>query len=205
MGIADTSIAAAAAAFSGIAAFASWKASQRAHGTAESVAQIERDRWHKELTPQVAVQLTGEISSRFLTVRFNGPVGLARLDAIQLTIRDDRDHSKDPVLGGGSTVEERARIIWGPFRFRRGVDGADSLGRTVEPFALDVHDEWRLALDTSSVPYWYEGADGERRWRERYPTDGAKMRLWIKCEARGHKPWKLSAEVKWNDPWVTAG
>ncbi|MCD2469534.1 hypothetical protein MBT42_39145 [Streptomyces sp. MBT42] len=205
MGIADTSIAAAAAAFSGIAAFASWKASQRAHGTAESVAQIERDRWHKELTPQVAVVLGGAHSARLLIVRFNGPVGLGRLDAVQLTIRDDRDRSKDPVLGTGPTAEERAQFIFGPFRFRRGADGADSLGRTVDPFALDVHDEWRLALDLSTVPYWCEGVEGDRSWRGRFPADRDKLRLWIECEAQGHRPWKLSAEVAWNEDWVQAG
>ncbi|MER7952036.1 hypothetical protein ABTY59_32060 [Streptomyces sp. NPDC096079] len=205
MGIADTSIAAAAALFSGISAFASWKTAQRAHGTAESVAQIERDRWHTELTPQFAARIVGQDGRlEGLDVRFNGPVGLGRLDAVRLTIRNDRDRSNDPVLGAGPTAEQRAEVIFGPFRFRPGTDDADPLGRTLGPFTLDVHDEHRLALDPSLAPFWYEGAEGAQRWRHDHP-DSENLRLWIDCEAKGHKPWKLSVEVGWTGNWVQAG
>ncbi|MEU2058583.1 hypothetical protein [Streptomyces bungoensis] len=57
MSIVDTSIAAAAAALSGVAAWGAWKASREANATASSVAQIERDRWHRELTPQLRIKL----------------------------------------------------------------------------------------------------------------------------------------------------
>ncbi|MFE9138054.1 hypothetical protein [Streptomyces sp. NPDC007355] len=211
MGIADTSIAAVAAAFSGAAAVASWKAAQKANRTAESanrtaesVAQIERDRWHRELTPQVAVQIRERDGQTALYVRFNGPVGMGRLNSISLTIRDDRDRSEDPVLGAGPTAEERAQYIWGPYSFRRGTDGADASGRGVDPFALDVHDERRFALDPSISPPWYEGVEGAQRWRQDHPVT-APLRLWAECRAEGHKPWKLSVETTLGEDWAAAG
>ncbi|GAA3079324.1 hypothetical protein [Streptomyces glomeratus] len=62
MSILDTSIALASAAFTGAAAYGAWKASSEANKaawnaneTAAAVAQIERDRWHKELRPQLRI------------------------------------------------------------------------------------------------------------------------------------------------------
>ncbi|WEO92651.1 hypothetical protein A6P39_000045 [Streptomyces sp. FXJ1.172] len=111
MGIADTSIAAASAAFSGLAAFGAWKASRQANGTAASVAQIERDRWHNALTPQLRLKL--EQSDGLLYVRFDGPAQLGRL-SIRLIIRDDFDRTGVPGLAGGPTPDEIAQVVWGP-------------------------------------------------------------------------------------------
>ncbi|MBC2868589.1 hypothetical protein [Streptomyces mexicanus] len=146
MGIADTPIAAASAVFSGLAAFGAWKASREANDTAASVAQIERDRWHNALTPQLRLRL--EQSDGLLYVRFDGPAQLGRL-SIRLIIRDDFDRTRVPGLAGGPTPDEIAQVVWGSYRFRPGVDGADQLGRTVTPFPLDAGDRTRLALDPS--------------------------------------------------------
>jgi hypothetical protein len=200
MGIADTSIAAASAAFSGLAAFGAWKASRQANDTAASVAQIERDRWHNALTPQLRLKL--EQSDGLLYVRFDGPAQLGRL-SIRLIIRDDFDRSRVPSLAGGPTPDEIAQVVWGPYRFRPGIDGADQLGRTVMPFPLDAGDRTRLALDPSARPAWYEGVDGEERWRRQYRN--ATIRLWADCEAEGHKPWRLSFGVTQDGRWAQTG
>lgn len=129
MSIVDTSIAAASAAFSGVAAWGAWKASLEANETATSVAQIERDRWHKELTPQLRIKLQAE-PHEVLYVRFDSPATLGEL-SVQLTVRDDFDRSRLPHLAGTPTLEQREEVIWGPYRFRPGTDsGPESMKRT---------------------------------------------------------------------------
>ncbi|MGV9277733.1 hypothetical protein [Streptomyces griseosporeus] len=113
MGFADTSIAAVSAALSGVAALASWRASREANRTADSVAQIERDRWHGDLTPQLRVFLSRD----HLHVRFEGPASLGRL-RLRFVVRDDRDRSRDVELAGGPTAEivGCGRMCWAPRR-----------------------------------------------------------------------------------------
>lgn len=200
MGIPDTSIAALAAAFSGFAAWGAWKASREANSTAASVAQIERDRWHTEVTPVLRIKL--EADPGMLYVRFDKPASLGRLN-VKLTLRDDFDRSRVPHLAGTPTPEEVAEVIWGPYRFRPGVDGADQLGRSVSQVVLEADDRTRLAVDLSVKPSWYEGVQGEERWRHQWRN--ARIRLWADCEASGHKPWRLSFEVPQNGEWAMTG
>ncbi|MBY8889287.1 hypothetical protein K7472_31255 [Streptomyces sp. PTM05] len=180
-----------AAGFSAVAAGGAWLTAERARKTADTVAVIERDRWHEELTPRLALRIGGGLDLR-LTVRFDGPTGLRRLDEVRVTIRDDRDRSEDPLFGR-ITAEDRAKVIWGPARFRHGADEADQLGRSVAPFKLDLGEQRPLAMEQSLAPPWYEGADGAARWRRDY--DDANVRLWITCIAKGHKPWLLTQDV----------
>ncbi|MGW7673013.1 hypothetical protein ACWGJX_38860 [Streptomyces sp. NPDC054775] len=200
MGITDTSIAAVSAAFSGLAALGAWKASRQANDTAASVAQIERDRWHSSLTPQLRLKL--QQTDELLYVRFDGPAQLGRL-SIRLTIRDDFDRSQIPHLAGGPTRAETRQVIWGPYRFRPGINDADQLGRTATPFPMEAGDRTRLALGPSPKPTWYEGTDGEERWRQQYQD--ATIRLWAYCEAEGHKPWRLSFGVTRDGRWAQTG
>ncbi|MFC1230091.1 MULTISPECIES: hypothetical protein [Streptomyces] len=200
MGTLDTSIAAASAAFSGFAALAAWRASKEANATASSVAQIERDRWHRELTPLLRLKLEAE--QGMLYVRFDGPAGLGKID-VRLTLRDDFDRSRVSPLAGIATPEEMAQTIWGPYRFRPRIDGADDLGRTVAQVPLEADDRTRLAVDPSVRPSWYEGTEGEQRWRHQYRT--TRIRLWADCEAEGHKPWRLSFEVPQDGTWAQTG
>ncbi|GGP93346.1 hypothetical protein [Streptomyces melanogenes] len=181
-------VAATAAVASALAAGASWRAALKANSTASSVAAIERDRWHSELTPRV--QATVELRTQtLLLLKFEGPAGLRRLERVTLSIRDDRDRRGRPVLGGAPTDEEIAAVIWGPLRFRPGSDNADATGRTVAPFTLELDEARPFALDPSLRPRWYD----EDRWRAQYAD--APLRLWIVCETDGHKPWTLSFEV----------
>jgi hypothetical protein len=201
MSIVDTSIAATAAALSSVAAWGAWKASREANATASSVAQIERDRWHKELTPQLRIKL--ETGARHtLYVRFDAPAALGDL-TVELTIRDDIDRSGFPHLAGGPTPEQRAEVIWGPYRFNPRVEDVDELGRTVSAFTLQPGDRQRLVVEPSMRPSWYDDANGEQRWQDEYRTE--TIRLWALCTASGHKPWRLSFGVPQDGSWAVGG
>ncbi|MEU0853800.1 hypothetical protein ABZ387_38765 [Streptomyces flaveolus] len=134
-----------------------------------------------------------------LYVRFDGPARLGKV-RVRLTVRDDIDRSRVPPLAGGPTPEQITAIIWGPYRFKPGIDGADHLGRTVAPFPLEVSDHTRLAMQPSRQPSWYEGNDGWSRWYSQYRE--ARIRLWADCEVEGHKPWRLSLEVPRDGTWA---
>ncbi|QGV79983.1 hypothetical protein [Streptomyces ficellus] len=188
MGTIDTGIAAAAALFSGVAAMAAYKTAKEANRTSASVAQIERDRWHKEMTPQVEVRFDDSRGYPELLVQFLGPAPLMRIEAA-LRIRDDKERSGSQI-GGGPTAQQVADVIWGPYRFRPGVDGADALGRAVAPVALLHHGHTRFALEPTLAPSWYAST---QTWRAEH--DGKQLRLWVQCSAEGHKPWLLSADV----------
>ncbi|MEW1551973.1 hypothetical protein [Streptomyces tsukubensis] len=207
MNIIEGGIAAVAAGFSGWAAFSAMQAArssnrnaQTANRTAElarqtaaSVAQIERDRWHTELTPRIEIQVVpGAIGSTpTLAVRFHGPAGLGRLERLVLSIRDDKDRSGIPLLPGGPTAEERDAVVWGPLKFRFSAGGADGIGRTVDPFELARGDEMVLSLDRTVAPPWY--ASGATGWAGDYAD--ADLRLWVTVHAEGHRPWELHADV----------
>ncbi|MFD9587623.1 hypothetical protein ACFWBM_23395 [Streptomyces sp. NPDC059980] len=208
MSIVDTSIAAGAAALSGVAAYGAWKASSEANKaawhaneTAASVAQIERDRWHKELTPRLRIKIQNSPHD-VLYIRFDGPGALGEI-TVQITIRDDFDRSRLPHLAGTPTADQRAQVIWGPYRFRPGVDDADPMGRSVPAFPLTPGDRHRLALDPSLRPPWYEGNDREQRWRDEYRH--SPIRLVARCTAHGHKPWDLAFAVPQDGAWAHGG
>lgn len=216
-GILESSIAGAAAMFSGWAAWSARQAartsdrnSQRANqisesasrtaeaarATADAVARIEEDRFHRELTPDMTVQILLHdqgVPLHYLKIDWRGPTALRRLDSVSISIRDDKDRTASPVLGDGRDVEERNRIIWGPLRFPPRTDNADELGRHLGTFAMELHDTREFRLEHSARPSWYEGAEGEERWRRQY--SGSPLRLWITCMSGSHRPWTLSAEV----------
>ncbi|MFF8431096.1 hypothetical protein ACF07Y_39370 [Streptomyces sp. NPDC016566] len=208
MSIVDTSIAAASALLSGGAAVAAWRASRqaneaatKANETADTVMRIEQERWHKELTPQLRIKLQAE-PHEVLYVRFEGPAKLRELH-VELRIQDDFDGSRPPHLVGTLAPEQVAEVIWGPYRFRPGVDDADALGRAVPAFPLLPGGRTRLAVDPSPRPSWYEGADGEQRWRDRYRT--SPIRLWAVCTAPSRAPWELAFAVPMDGSWAVGG
>ncbi|WP_331724202.1 hypothetical protein OG416_35410 (plasmid) [Streptomyces longwoodensis] len=210
MSILDTSIAAVSAAFTGAAAYGAWRASREANTaarhaneTATVLAQIEQERWHRELTPQLRIKLQAEPHER-LYVRFDGPVKLGELH-IELSIQDDFLGSRRPHMAG-LTPEQRAEAdeaVWGPYRFKPGVDYADAQGRVVPAFPLFPGGRTRLDVDPSPRPSWYDDSDGEERWRDRYRT--SPIRLWADCTAPDHKPWTLAFAVPQDGSWALGG
>ncbi len=205
MDIVEGSIAAIAAAFSGWAAYSAMQAAKSAdrnsltanrtaelaYQTAESLAQIERDRFHRELTPQIRFQLTKERGYVELLIRYNGPAALGRLNWMELQVRDDRDRSNDPILGGGLTAEERETTIWGPYRFRHSANGADETGRSVEPLSLMPGEMYRLALDPTHPHHLFGG--GAEQWEKDHRDKD--VRLWVNCHVEGHKRWNLTVDI----------
>ncbi|MFG2714106.1 hypothetical protein ACGFX2_26650 [Streptomyces goshikiensis] len=205
MNTVEISIAAVAAAFSGWAAHSAMQAARSAdrnaqtanrtaelaYRTAEAVARIERDRWHRELTPKISFRVTRERGHVELLVRYDGPAALGRLTALELRVRDDRDRSNDPLHGGGLTAEERDNTIWGPWRFRHSANGTDETGRRVEPLSLMPGEEYRLGLDPTYPHRFYGG--GSVKWERDYREKD--VRLWVDCYVEGHKPWNLTADL----------
>lgn len=207
MDIVEGSIAAVAAAFSGWAAWSAMKAAKSsdrnsqtanrtaelAYQTAESVAQIERNRWHQDLTPQISFRIDDERGWPDLMVRYTAPSGISRLDSVELRVRDDRNREEDPVLAGSLTPEERRATIWGPYRFRiyDHSTEAEGIGRIPEPFSLARGDVQRLTLE-ATFPHSHYGG-GSTEWEHHYA--GEPLRLWIVCRAEGHKPWELTVDV----------
>jgi hypothetical protein len=183
---------AAASLAAAIGALGAWAAARRSNNSAATVADIERDRRHAEITPQFRYtgrETTGERAELALTL--DGPVDLDRLDSIEVSIRDDRHDRQGSRNGVGPTDEEVAEIVWGPYRLTPGVDGADQLGRTLEPFALRRGDGTRLSLSRSLPPAWSTG--GTTEWRREWA--GTPVRLVLICRRDGYQPWTVPLEV----------
>ncbi|MEV5653721.1 hypothetical protein [Streptomyces sp. NPDC052291] len=188
MGTIDTGIAAASALFSAVAGLAAYKTAREANRTAGAVAQIERDRWHTEMTPQVQLRFDTSGGAPHVVVKFLGPAPLTRIQTV-VRIRDDRERGSSQA-SGAPTAQQVSDVVWGPYRLRPGIDGADPQGRAVAPFELVHRGQTRFALEPTPAPSWYPSA---QMWRDDY--DGTKLRLWVECSAQGHKPWTLSADL----------
>lgn len=149
---------------------AAYKTAKEANRTAASVAQIERDRWHTEMTPQVSARFDDSRGYPELLVSFTGPAPLMQVE-VALKVRDDKERGGSQ-LAGGPTAQQVADVIWGRYRFRQGVDGADRLGRAVAPVVLLHRGRTRFAVEPSLAPSWYSSP---QQWRDDY--DGKSLRL----------------------------
>jgi hypothetical protein len=185
------------AVFSAAAAGGSWKAARRANATADTVARIEQNRWHAELTPQFDLTLTetGGGTAR-LTVHLNGPDELGRLDDVWVSVgNDDMDHAI--THGDGRlTQEDLDAFVWGPFRFRAGIDGADADGRGAAPFPLLVGRGRPLAMERTRPGLWMTGKTQEA-WQQE--NVGNPVRIVITCR-RGEELWAVARRVD-NPPY----
>ncbi|MGW4702979.1 hypothetical protein [Streptomyces sp. NPDC004285] len=161
--------------------------------TAREVAKIERDRWHRELTPELTFSLIRVSPDRLrLTTTLDGPVGLDHLDTITLTVRDEagRDHSARPHHDDAMRAELPS-VIWGAARFSPGVDGVAAPGRKSVIRSLERGDFVYRQMDNTEPPSWFQDpAD----WVDGYWD--ANLRLHAVCEVEGYKPWIVVAEVE---------
>ncbi|HZD71230.1 MAG TPA: hypothetical protein VFA45_20710 [Actinomycetes bacterium] len=173
------------------AAVGSLLAARQANRAAATLAMIERHRWHADLTPQFEVTCTATSGDQAtLRVAFVGPPGLDRLDRVTVSVRDDI-RGRRPVIAGGPTAEQIARQVWGPYRFVRGVDGADENGRSVAPVELLLGDRRPFALErTLPPPWWGMDVDG---WRKQYADQ--PVRLTLTGHHQGDEPWTVPREV----------
>ncbi|MBP0454007.1 hypothetical protein J5Y04_31365 [Kitasatospora sp. RG8] len=160
--------------------------------TAREVAQIERDRWHRELTPELTFSLTRLGSHQLrLTTTLDGPVGLDHLDTITLTVRDEAgwDHSARPHYNDEQRAELQS-VIWGPARFTPGVDGVAAPGRQSVIRDLERGNVTFRQMENSSAPSWFENVAD---WVDGYWD--ANLRLQAVCKRDGDRPWIVVAEV----------
>ncbi|MFD8839756.1 hypothetical protein [Streptomyces griseofuscus] len=171
-------------------------AADHANATADSVAAVERDRWHHEMTPRfdVTVSKLGPGSDQAsLLLTFDGPAALERLDAVEIEIRDD-GYAHGHGLAGGPTEQEIADTIWGPYRFVPGIDGASRDGRSVPAVSVELGGFLKYALEKSFKPRWTDAV----YWSTRYA--GGPVRLWVRCRREGHQPWTLTFNVDVAEP-----
>lgn len=186
-------ISAAAAGLSAVAAGGAWWAARRSAATAETLASIERDRRHEDLTPDIALSFTGRFGDNgSITVHLAGPDSLGDLTAVQLEmVNDDMDHrvlNPTPDL----TQADADAHVWGPFRFVPGVDGADRNGRQTGAVPLEMGRGRPFAVERTRPGHWMEGmaADG---WQDRYTH--LPIRVRVTCR-RGEETWVLARELE---------
>jgi hypothetical protein len=172
-----------------VTAMLAWRASH-------SLAQVERDRWHRELTPVVKVILSRWAPGSDLVrmrLRLEGPIGLDELDSVEVSIRDTPG-DRVSELAGSPTADEVARVIWGPLRFRPGVDKADDIGRVVPGRPLTVGEELVFLLEPSLPPKWIS-SPSPAAWEQIYGADYRHvLRIAIRCRKDGYKPWHIAVE-----------
>lgn len=169
------------------------RAADAANRTADAVAQIERDRWHTELTPEfdvTATELGPGTNKATLHIFLREPAGLPGLTKAVLRIRDD-GYVHRPL--GFVTQEMIDATIYGPYRFEPGINDASADGRTVTSQPIGLGDWDKFALERT-MP----GHVDQDLWRSTY--NNAPIRLSIECHADGHKPWHVTYEISVADP-----
>ncbi|MEU0198490.1 MULTISPECIES: hypothetical protein [unclassified Streptomyces] len=183
------------AGLSAIATWGAWRAAARSAKTADTVARIERQRWHADLTPDFKITIErGEGDRATLSVRLIGPVPLKRLDEIAIQIVSSDDMDRTARLPGLPTQEDLDAQVWGPCRFSHGADGADINGQTVAPFSLRVGAGRPFSIEQTRAPHWQEGQDVDRQWRDEWLS--RPMRLVITCRREEFEPWVVPYDVE---------
>ncbi|MEW1580862.1 hypothetical protein AB0407_22510 [Streptomyces microflavus] len=186
-------ISAAAAALSAVAAGGAWWAARRSAATAETLANIERDRRHEDLTPEIRLAITGQFGDRAnILVHLAGPDSLGDLTSVELEmVNDDMDHRVlNPRLG--YTQEDSDAYVWGPFRFAPGVDGADENGRRTGMMPLEMGRGRPFAIERTRPGRWMEGTTAEG-WQNRYVH--LPIRVRVTCK-RNEETWLLARELE---------
>lgn len=182
-----------AAVFSAITAGIALFAADKANKTANTVARIERERWHADLTPNFEMTLTetGGGHAR-LHVYLRGPDPLRTLD--QVTIRvDDDDNNRTIMQGyvGGPTQEQIDSHVWGPWRFTPGSDHAGQDGRQVISEPMNVGRGQPFSMERTHRGFWMGGTTDEF-WQQQYADH--PIRLIFTCR-RGDEEWVVARQI----------
>ena len=182
------SISAATALFSAGTAWLALRAARQANATATSVADIERQRWHRDQTPDITVRCTlpqGYVGRAKLTLTLNGPTPL---DEVFVTIRNDRP--RGPSIGQMTPdrEEEFRRLIWGPWRFGEYIEAFNGQ-RSADFETLAVDEPKSYDLYETVPPSWMS----REQWARDY--DGMPLRITIDCRRNFYEPWILQREV----------
>jgi hypothetical protein len=197
MNLALAIIGALAAVAAAVAAIGSWKSAGRANETAATMAAIERDRRHDEMTPEftITAQARGTSGdSADMRVTLTG--GVDRLDAVTVTILDDanQDHWAHG-LPGGISQEDAEAFVWGPWEFNTGASAQVDSSRTTKPRPYDrvSGGNWDLlSLHATRPGTWMSMSQED--WLRQYLNQ--PVRLLITCRRDGYATWSLPYEVQ---------
>ncbi|MFF0824970.1 hypothetical protein ACFYUR_31740 [Micromonospora haikouensis] len=182
-----------AAFFALVVAYFAYRAGQTSADSTAALTRIETRRIWAETIPQFRILIQAEADTyALMRVELVGPPNLDRLDEIQISIRDDYHARGASQVAGGPTAEEVANHVWGPYRFRRGIDGGSENGRTVAPFRLPLGEGSYFAMDRQFPPPWNKSGT-ETSWRREY--EGKPVRLLLRCMREGFGPWTVPVEV----------
>ena len=158
--------------------------------TSKTIAKIEKDRRHSELTPQFDVFLVNtRPDNHELTLWLRGPAGLDNIDSLTISIRDNKRMGAS--ASGSPTEQEVAKQIWAPRRFSPQIDGASSDGRSVPYLDLRLGDQAKFQLEKTPAPPWATH-NGPNEWWESLGISRS-IKISIRCE---------NAELgAWTVPW----
>ena len=192
MGVDWTSIiASGATVVAAAAAIASWRAAVNSNETSSSLARIELDRRHIELTPDFEVTCRKIRPDNLeLTLRLRGPAGLDKLDLLKVSIRDNKRMFASPT--GRPTEEEVAKQIWGPYRFIPNLDNASADGRSVPYSELKLGDAVVFHLDKTPKGSWMLD-NGSLEWWETLGISRT-TKISIYCEKVGVGSWTVPVD-----------
>lgn len=180
------------AALSAAAAAGAWRAAHRSADTADTLARIEEDRWHADLTPQFDLDLveTGN-GQALLNVHLSGPDALRRLDEVRIAVGNDDKDRTVVHPAGNVTQDDVDAFAWGPFRFSPHINGTDEDGRGPEAFPLDVGTGQPRAMQRTRPARWMEGKS-QAMWQGENAAN--PIRLILTCR-RGDKEWVIARHV----------
>ncbi|MEV4493153.1 hypothetical protein AB0K04_23925 [Micromonospora coxensis] len=178
-----------------VVATLAWRTADKSWHTSEGArrdqAEAETRRRHRERQPalDVSIDMRWPPDVGLLVVKLTGPREVERYDWIRVEIRDDGKR-REARPGTDVTDEAIRRQVWGPFRLRPGVDGADQTGRTAGQDGRAVTDEWWFTIERTIPPGWSTGGDAD--WRRQY--DGKPVRLRVDI-GLGEESWTEMVEV----------
>jgi hypothetical protein len=196
MNLAIAIIAVLAALASAVAAIGSLRSSRRANETTRTLANLESDRRHSELTPSFEIELTpfGNANDEaWLDLRqTNGPLVL---DSVVITILDEvgQDHWSRG-LPENLSAEDAAVFIWGPYEFNSGASEQVDNYRKTKPrrYHRIAGTDWdHLHLVRTRPGAWMAGTLLED-WRAEH---SGPLRLLITCELEDYAPWHIPVEL----------
>lgn len=198
-----------AAAGAAVGAIGAWRAaakslesSRDAAAAAASLTGIEQERRHVELSPKFKVTLTegwqGIPDNGQLEVELVGPTGLDYLDQVTIAVLNEAWVERLGKLPTGTTEEQAARFVWGPWEFSTGARVQIADERTSNPYRysrVNGRNVQRLPLVRTRPGSWMTGTSPED-WRRQQP---GPMRLLITCHRAPFEPWYVLRDIRCED------
>ncbi|UOE21397.1 hypothetical protein NI17_009925 [Thermobifida halotolerans] len=149
----------------------------------------DADRRYAELTPALDLEWRAQYGRRgVLVVTMTGPVGLERLDRVEVTVADPIP-DRAPVIAGGPTQQELDAQVWGPYRFVTSTAHVAS-HRTAQLDQVRVNIPVHLAMERAPAPHWVADFAG---WEEERAGDPVLITL--VCHHADHQSWTLHRSV----------